>query len=453
MVRVLGKGGVGVVYEAQHLRLHAPVAVKFLLPEMLGIEGQAERFEREARAMARLSSPNVVRVLDVDSTPEGVPYVVMEFLRGSDLQTYVKARGRLSVKETVTLVHKACLGIAEAHRMGIIHRDLKPANLFLTEDASGPVLKVVDFGISKILDEDVEVTQTQMSLGTPSYMSPEQIMSARDVDHRADIWSLGVILYRLLTGRLPFAGTGQNAVAVQIVTAPPPPLSEAAPDTPPALVAIIEKALAKNKEDRFQDVMALANALEGFLASAGPGMGPPSGRLALEPPPSGGAGRSANEEATLGPQLTTQHSRASGPSSRTLLGIALASLFIAIAGGVILLRTPSRSASAPASNPPSQAAAASASLPAGPGATPSGAAANMAPVAPSTSAPTDPPAPPPAAASSANPAEPPAPVVSAPPRTGPGAPVAQPPRPRGPAPKPAEPKKPATSAPALPVIL
>jgi len=266
--RQLGRGGVGVVYEAEHLKLKQRVAVKLLASEMHEYPDMVERFEREARAMARLGGPHVARVIDVDQTAEGAAFMVMELLHGHDLQVEVKERGRLPVSEAVHWVRQACEGMIEVHAAGVVHRDLKPANLFLVELPSGErTLKIMDFGISKIAGEAIEVTHTTVSLGTPAYMSPEQVRSAKHIDSRSDIWSLGVILYRLLSGKLPFHGTGSTGMAIAIVNEPPVPLAEVAPDVPPALLAVVARAMSKNRDERFSTVQELSAALVPFEAA------------------------------------------------------------------------------------------------------------------------------------------------------------------------------------------
>ena len=195
--RVLGRGGMGVVVAAQHLQLGQLVALKFLLPEALRNPEVTERFLREARAAVRLKSEHVGRVIDVGTLDDGAPYLVMEYLEGQDLDSFREEHERLPVAQVVSFVLQASEAIAEAHSIGIIHRDLKPANLFLTVRADGsPTVKVLDFGIAKATEgsEDFSLTKTATVMGSPAYMSPEQLRSARDVDARSDIWAIGVIL-------------------------------------------------------------------------------------------------------------------------------------------------------------------------------------------------------------------------------------------------------------------
>jgi len=266
IVRVIGDGGMGIVYEATHLRLRRRVALKMLFPHATSPDTVA-RFEREARAAARLHHRNVAAVLDVDTTPEGLPYLVMEFLEGHDLEAELQARGAMPIDEAVGYVRQACEAMTEAHAAGIVHRDLKPSNLFLTADKQGWVLKVLDFGISKTTDDgDARLTTTEVSVGTPLYMSPEQVRSARNVDERTDIWSLGIILYELLAGRAPFLGS-PTAVAAAIVADPTPPIVEFRQDIPEDLQETIYRALAKDPAERFANVMELGRALAPFGAA------------------------------------------------------------------------------------------------------------------------------------------------------------------------------------------
>ena len=273
---VLGIGGMGVVVEAIHLELHEARAIKLLLPEVLDEKESVERFLREARRSARLKSEHVVRVHDVDKLPSGAPYVVMELLQGSDLRRIIKQRGRIPVGEAVHYALQACEALAEAHAAGIVHRDLKPANLFLTVRNDGtPCVKVLDFGISKgPNDGDDELTKTQAVLGSPSYMSPEQMRSARTVDARTDIWSLGVILYRLTTGELPFRAETMAALVTKVLQTTPRRPSEIVPDLPPGLDEVLLRCLSRELPERYANVGELSTALLPFA--------PPEARASIE---------------------------------------------------------------------------------------------------------------------------------------------------------------------------
>ncbi len=260
--RIIGEGGMGVVFEAVHLRLRQRVAIKMLQPHVLGDPEFVARFEREARAVATLESPNVAKVLDVDTSPEGLPFMVIEFLEGDDLADELERRGKLPTEEAVALVMEACVPIAQAHALGIVHRDLKPSNLFLATKGRERVLNLLDFGISKVTS-DAESKLTSTALGTPDYMSPEQIRQSSDVDARADIWSLGIILYELLTGVTPF--TGHPSAVIAAITADPiPPPRSLREDIPGGLEKVILRALEKDPRNRFPDIRSLSIALAPF---------------------------------------------------------------------------------------------------------------------------------------------------------------------------------------------
>ena len=268
IVRFLGKGGMGLVLEARHTKLGHRVALKLLLAEFMDRPDALARFEREARAAALLRSPHVVRVLDVDNDNArgGVPFIVMDYLEGRDLASELKRRQILPVAEAVDLMLQACIAFAEAHASGIVHRDIKPSNLFL-EDAQGrPVLKVMDFGVAKLatVPGETELTTTETALGTPSYMAPEQLTSSKTIDHRADIWALGVVTYRMLSGKLPFTADSPAALAVSILTTTPTHLSTAAPAVPPALANAVMSALERDVSRRPQDAIAFGRLLAPF---------------------------------------------------------------------------------------------------------------------------------------------------------------------------------------------
>jgi serine/threonine-protein kinase len=264
--RVIGTGGMGLVVAATHLELGQPVAVKFLLAEGLARREVAARFIREARAAASIRGEHVARVLDVGRLENGAPYIVMEYLEGRDLEQMVRA-GPIPVADAVDYVIQACDAMAEAHRLGIVHRDLKPANLFLTQAPDGsPVVKVLDFGISKssIDGSQQGLTNPAALMGSPLYMSPEQMRSARDVDHRTDIWSLGAVLYELCAGQPPFSADSIPALIAAIMSDPPGSLRDRRPELPEGLVAIILRCLEKDRTMRFNDVGELAAALCAF---------------------------------------------------------------------------------------------------------------------------------------------------------------------------------------------
>ncbi len=251
----------GVVFEAEHMRLRQPVAIKLLSPELFGVEQIVERFDREARAAATLRSRHVVRVTDVEQTPEGLPYIVMELLEGTDLESERTRRGRLPWGEAVDYVLQACGALAEAHDAGIIHRDLKPANLFLAKEDDGcVVVKILDFGISKFTkDEDSKITTDGAVMGTALYMSPEQVRGASTIDARSDIWALGVILYELIAGQTPWSGAVPY-VAACVVSEPAPDIRELCP-VPEPLAEAIHRMLEKDPSLRPATIVDVAEEL------------------------------------------------------------------------------------------------------------------------------------------------------------------------------------------------
>jgi eukaryotic-like serine/threonine-protein kinase len=266
---VLARGGMGIVLSAQHETLQQRVAIKVLLPEVARDEVSAARFAREAKAIAQLQCDNVVRVMDVGRLPSGLPYMVMERLTGFDLGEQLRRSGPLSVADAVDVVLQSCVAVAEAHARGIVHRDLKPANLFRNHTPDGAsMVKVLDFGISKSMfgaNGDRNVVNTVSVWGSPLYMAPEQVLS-KQVGPGTDIWSLGVILYELLTGVLPFQAESLVDVCDAIVSGEPLPLSSVRPELPAALCAIVARCIEKQPERRWPNAGAFAAALVPFAA-------------------------------------------------------------------------------------------------------------------------------------------------------------------------------------------
>lgn len=273
--RVLGEGGMGIVLAAHHLHLGRLVAIKLLKPDALAHADIVARFANEARSASRIQSEHVAKVLDVGALDSGEPYMVMEYLEGSDLSKWVRQRGPLAVPEAIDHLLQACEALAEAHVAGIVHRDLKPANLYLTRRADGSnCVKVLDFGISKAAlagdqPSSQHLTQTSSVLGTPGYMAPEQLRSSKHVDARTDIWAIGVILHELLTGRLAFQGSTVPEVYAAILASPPESLRSVRPDAPPQVEAVILRCLEKDVARRFANVGELAFALAPFASAAG----------------------------------------------------------------------------------------------------------------------------------------------------------------------------------------
>ena len=371
--RVLGVGGMGVVVAATHVTLEERVAIKFLLPDALQNAEAVARFLREARAAVRIKSEHVARVTDVGTLETGAPYMIMEYLDGGDLGALCKARGALPVEEAVEYLLQACEALAEAHGHGIIHRDLKPSNLFLVRRADGsPSVKVLDFGISKVTGmgssgADLGMTKTTTIMGSPLYMSPEQMASSRDVDVRTDIWALGAILFELLTGRVPFQADTITQLCAMILQQRAEPLRNFRPDAPEGLQMVIGRCLEKDRNQRYANIADFAHSLAPYA--------PRRARLSIE--------RVSRVVQASGLAVSVHSADDPVPSSQALqastspwaqsgtqtngggLKIALvagALLLVGAAGAFVVLKggsaTPEPSAPAPAAPPEVKAAAA-----------------------------------------------------------------------------------------------
>jgi serine/threonine-protein kinase len=266
--RPLGQGGMGKVFAAHHHATGARVAIKMMHAEDLEDPAAVKRFLREARTAGSLDHPNVARVYGQGQLDDGAPYLVLELLEGEPLDAVIRGRPRLPVSEAVNILLQACHGVAAVHARGIVHRDLKPGNLFVVQQPSGPVVKVLDFGISKVrknpFSDTTSLTRPGSMLGSPQYMSPEQLKDARGVDERTDVWALGLILFRLLTRRLPFEAQTVGELFAKVHTAAPTRLRTLREDVPPELEAIVHTCLAKKPEDRFETVDDLTAALAPF---------------------------------------------------------------------------------------------------------------------------------------------------------------------------------------------
>lgn len=261
--RVLAAGGMGVVVSARHAQLDRRVALKFLLPEVVTEPELVDRFMREAKVAAALRGEHVVRVIDFGALDDGSPFMVMEHLDGNDLREELQQYGPLPIPMAVGYILQACEALAEAHAAGIVHRDVKPSNLFKTCRPDGSVaIKVLDFGISKVVQGvDARLTSTSTMLGSPYYMSPEQIRNAKTVDSRSDIWAVGVTLHELVTGDVPFAGDNVTSLSAAIVVDEPTRIRSVRPECPEALESVVLKCLQKEPEDRYQSAGELAAAL------------------------------------------------------------------------------------------------------------------------------------------------------------------------------------------------
>jgi serine/threonine-protein kinase len=264
--QVLGVGGMGVVVAATHLQLDQKVALKFLLPEALQNPEVVARFSREARAAAKIRGEHVARVIDVGAFDDGTPFMVMEYLEGHDLSKQLEVHGPLPVEDVARHILETCEALAEAHAAKIVHRDLKPSNMFLAQQPDKQaIIKVLDFGISKLEDKPTAgLTKTSALMGTAFYMSPEQLTAPKTVDHRSDIWALGVIMYELLTSKQPFAGESVPEIVASILQGQREPLTSARPDVPPGVSAAIDRCLMFKAADRFANVAELAAAIAPF---------------------------------------------------------------------------------------------------------------------------------------------------------------------------------------------
>jgi eukaryotic-like serine/threonine-protein kinase len=354
VTRMIGAGGMGTVWEGRHVEVGYRVAIKVLRADQLGDPENVKRFHGEARAVAKLRTKHVAKIYDVGQLPDGRPFIVMEFLDGVDLQAELVSRGRLPFDEACRHVIAACVAVTEAHSHGIIHRDLKPANLFLAREGSETVLKVVDFGISKVASDDgVRLTQTQSAFGTPLYMAPESVRSAKLADERTDVWALGVILHELVTGHVPFLGESATAVAVAVTMDEPKPPSALVPELPSFVDAVVATALQKNPAKRFQSAAemsaAIENGLRGDFALAS------TTRMAPMHLPVVGAPRApmvaeSTSQALVAPVLAAP-TPPPGRFTPALIGVGA---LVGVVLGVVVWRTQA----VPASTPPAPTAAA-----------------------------------------------------------------------------------------------
>ncbi len=274
LVRLLAKGGMGSVWIARHRELDVDVTVKFMMPTLIESAELCARFEREAKVAARLRSQHVVQVLDF-GIDDGMPYIAMELLQGESLSDRLKREPRFALPKTAQILGQVCKALRTAHEAGLVHRDLKPGNIFLAEKDGEQVVKVLDFGIVKETskndaDEAAGATETGVMMGSVHYMSPEQIRSSRQVDHRSDLWSVAVILYKMLTGNAPFPGTNTGDVMVRVCTDSCPPPSFVVPEIPAAVDAFFVRALTREPGGRFQSAQEMADAFIAAVSGSAP---------------------------------------------------------------------------------------------------------------------------------------------------------------------------------------
>ena len=266
----------GAVYEGENTRIKRTVAIKVLHANVAEKKDVVQRFEREAQAAGRIGSEHIVEVLDLGNLPSGERFMVMEFLDGEDLTGRIKGKKRLTPAECVPLLHQVLEGLAAAHDAGIIHRDLKPDNIFILKNKAGRAdfVKILDFGVSKFsaLDADMSMTKTGAVMGTPYYMSPEQAKGGK-IDQRSDLYAIGVVLYQAITGRVPFNASSFNELLFKIALEQPEPIETIVPDCPPSFVAIVNKAMAREADQRFQSAREFQQALSNWQATAAPAGG------------------------------------------------------------------------------------------------------------------------------------------------------------------------------------
>lgn len=343
IVRLLGEGGMGSVYEGENTRIHRRVAIKILHATVAASDDAMQRFEREAQAAGRIGSEHIVEVLDLGDLPNGDRYMVMEFLEGEALNDRIANSGRLSPQKTASIMVDMLEGLKAAHAAGIIHRDLKPDNVFLLSNKKGKTdfVKIVDFGISKFsaLGGEFSMTRTGAVMGTPYYLSPEQAKGDRDLDHRADLYAVGVILYEAAAGKVPFDGETFNELLFKIVLEPIPPLSQHVPDVDPHFAAIVEKSMARDPNLRYQSAAEMQAALQGWLE--GQPAAPELLETAREARETARAHTVMGTQATGTPGINRTHGAwantnadgtpESGPNKKLIIGAAAAVL---IAAGV-----------------------------------------------------------------------------------------------------------------------
>jgi serine/threonine protein kinase len=264
--RPLARGGMGAVWVGKHIELDSNVALKFMAPEYGTRPELRARFEREAKASALMKVANVVHVYDY-GIEDDTPYLVMELLHGEDLATRLAREGRLSPAAMVRIVDQVCKGLRRAHEVGLIHRDLKPPNIFLTREGEEEIVKILDFGIAKSTAPGLvgKATKPGTLVGSPHYMSPEQVRENQELDHRSDLWSVGIIIFQCLTGRLPFPGHEVGDVLVDICTEDIPVASQIVPDLAPEVDRFLEHALMRERDERFQSARELAEAFAAIV--------------------------------------------------------------------------------------------------------------------------------------------------------------------------------------------
>ena len=386
IVRLVGEGGMGSVYEGQNVRINRRVAIKVLHAAFTGNAEVMQRFEREAQAAGRIGNDHILEVIDLGSLPDGDHYIVMEYLDGESLTARIGARGRMTARELTPLIRQVLVGLSAAHQAGIVHRDLKPDNIFILREKVGKpdFVKIIDFGISKfqpLAGDGMKMTRTGAVMGTPYYMSPEQASGSHEADQRSDLYSIGVMMFEAITGRVPFDAATFNQLMFKIVLAEVPMVESVVPEIDAAYSSIIAKAMARDVTFRFQDAPQFIEALDNWAAAGTAVSLPPPGNLAPQALLAGGS-HSGAQAAALGSGLartpgsaqktggtweTSQHEQGSIPglprkrsSSAVIAGIVVG--FGALAGlafGAYKMLGPGDqtidTVAQPASSPPAEA--------------------------------------------------------------------------------------------------